>query len=322
MNKSFMLPPRRRFTCREKRRNAELEWARSNLVYSNGSNDEAEKGLQLVHELKEHDAEMRWLAELFPLEEGIVFGGVAERRLGEWCAAHPDDARALAHLAVVRHDTAMLEKAAAMGDVLALAVEWHSKATGSGQFLAASALAEAGSAEGTYHLAVCVRCGRGCSQDERAASELFERAAELGSYRACRELIDRDTNPAKELKYLIPFCSVRPFDLYRVVLALDEVLRSHAEEGSFGSAIFDAGEQLKECIDVKAGTVFGEEQVSGHLKILSRAVAMYDRWCGVAREACVAWVLVAKRMGVNKDVRKIIAKSVWESRREIAGGCC
>ena len=30
----------------------------------------------------------------------------------------------------------------------------------------------------------------------------------------------------------------------------------------------------------------------------------------------VAWVLVAERMELNKDVRKIIAKVVWETRRE------
>ena len=53
--------------------------------------------------LKEHDEEMRWLAELFPLEELEVDGSIphelADSVLGEWGAAHPDDARALRCLA-------------------------------------------------------------------------------------------------------------------------------------------------------------------------------------------------------------------------------
>ena len=58
---------------------------------------------------------MRWLAELFPLEE-LVDGSIpdefAESVLGEWCSAHRDDARALRYLAVFRGDELLMEKAA------------------------------------------------------------------------------------------------------------------------------------------------------------------------------------------------------------------
>ena len=65
--------------------------------------------------LKEHDEEMRWLAELFSLEElanGSIPDEVADLELGEWCVAHPDDARALRYLAVSRGDELVMEKAA------------------------------------------------------------------------------------------------------------------------------------------------------------------------------------------------------------------
>lgn len=113
MNEDLVLPPRRRFTLKECRRNAELEAAREAW--------RSEKGLWMVHQLKQHDAEMRWLAELFPLEVGAVSSEVAEQRLGEWCETHPDDARALRYLADVRKDDVLRNKAAKMGDTRALA---------------------------------------------------------------------------------------------------------------------------------------------------------------------------------------------------------
>lgn len=35
----------------------------------------------------------------------------------------------------------------------------------------------------------------------------------------------------------------------------------------------------------------------------------------IARESTVAWCLVAKRIGINKDIRRVIAKLTWEWRR-------
>ena len=73
--------------------------------------------------LKEHDEEMRWLAELFPLEE-LVHGSIPDEFsnsvLGEWRAAHRDDARALRYLAVFRGDELLMEKSG-MGDAWMMA---------------------------------------------------------------------------------------------------------------------------------------------------------------------------------------------------------
>ena len=64
-----------------------------------------------MQELKEHDAETRLFAELFFLEDGVIPHIVAELLLVEWCAAHPDDARALSYYAEVRGDRLLMEKA-------------------------------------------------------------------------------------------------------------------------------------------------------------------------------------------------------------------
>ena len=78
----------------------------ANLPCSPFSGHEAPGPASTVSEwctsLKEHDEEMRWLAELFSLEE-LVDGSIpdefADSVLGEWRAAYPNDARALRYLA-------------------------------------------------------------------------------------------------------------------------------------------------------------------------------------------------------------------------------
>ena len=69
-------------------------------------------------------------------------------------------------------------------------------------------------------------------------------------------------------------------------------------------------------IDVEKGRIFSQPYDSGYVNVLVQAVAVYDACCDMAREMCVTWVLVAKRIGYNKDVRRMISKMVWETRRE------
>ena len=306
-----MLPPRRRFTSLEKRRNAEREWVRSNWL------SEPEMGLRMAHQLRQHDEEMRWLAELFP-EERKVSCEDATKRLSEWCAAHPDDARALVHLADVQSDDVLMEKAAAMGDARAMAELFFSSSCEEKKFELACASARKGDADGTYRLMECFRRGIGCERNDSLAEELLVRAADLGCFGAYFDIVrNACLEPAERAKHLIGFFGMYKFGSSRFCADLCAVFLSRAADGSCADAVlFDAGEMLKGNIDVQAGTVFGRNGDSEHLEMLLQAVALYDRWCGVAREACVMWVLTAKRMGVNKDVRRMIAGMVWETRRE------
>ena len=96
--------------------------------------------------LKEHDEEMRWLAELFPLEE-LVDGSIpdefADSVLGEWRAAYPNDARALRYLAVFRGDILLMKKASEMGDAWMMAEGFfHASRSDEEQFQLARASAE------------------------------------------------------------------------------------------------------------------------------------------------------------------------------------
>lgn len=89
------------------------------------------------------------------------------------------------------------------------------------------------------------------------------------------------------------------------------------KDKSYGSIIFEAGEVLKGNIDAAEGRVFRWLRSPVQLEVFQRAESLYNEWCDAARASCVAWVLIAKRLAVNKDVRKLIAKKVWEARREM-----
>lgn len=34
------------------------------------------------------------------------------------------------------------------------------------------------------------------------------------------------------------------------------------------------------------------------------------------REECVTWILCSRKLGVSKDIRVVIAKKIWKSRKE------
>ena len=97
------------------------------------------------------------------------------------------------------------------------------------------------------------------------------------------------------------------------------MIQCYETNGSCGDAIFEAGEMLKGNIDAEEEEVFGKKKDRSDLELFVRAVTMHDSWCDVVREACVAWILIAKRIRLNKDVRKMISVMVWETRREAWG---
>ena len=300
----------------EKKRNVELEFVREEWKW--------EKGLRLAHSLKDRVPEMRWLASLFPLESlvnGVVPEEVLNGKLREWCAGHPEDARAAAYLGYFLDDDAWIEKAASMGDVWAMSlIVYRYSASDNRLFKFASAAAEKGDARGTFLLVECYQQGHFCDRNESIADKLLEKAAYLGSYEAYIELVryrPKDLDTMLRLLSLYFFLPVH--DFARLQSSLDEALRGYANDGLYGGAIFEVGEMLKGNIDAVEGTVFGHKRDPAQIEYFSQVVAMYEGWCDAARNACVAWILIAKRVGLNKDCRRLIAKIVWGARDEARG---
>ena len=272
----------------------------------------------MAHELKGHFAEMRWLARLFPLEEEreYVSDWVAVIRLGSWCWEHPEDAVALRYFALVRKDFLLMEKAAAMGDALALADMSLAACSDDEKFRFACASAEKGDAKGTYRLMKCFAEGTGCQKSAQFAAELLERAADLGCCSSFYDLVeDGSREPAQRVK-VMSFFGLYSFGTDELVNNLRLVLDCYSRDSSNGRLLFEVGEMLLGKIEAEVGKVFGRKEDASCVKVLLRTVAIYDACCNTASEGCVAWILVAKRLKVNKDVRTMISKMVWRNRRE------
>ena len=317
MRTSFSLPPRCLFSREERRINFAVERARSEWT--------TEEGLRLVHSLQGRHPEMMWLAKLFPLEsldgEWRLPEGVAEEQLSKWCAAHPEDARALAYLAKVRgSDLELLARAISMGDAWAMSwIVLCSPVSDDKRFYFLSASAEQEDATGTYELSCCYGRGLGCKKNAKLADELFQRAVDLGSSSAFCNLLQLLKDPADKVKLMCNFVSVASYYIEGFIEELKVVIQRHVSEEKCGSAIFEAGEVMKGNIDLENNRVFGKKHNPDRIALCDRAVAMYDRWCYAAREACVAWILTSNRIGIVKDTRKMIAKMVWEARVEARG---
>lgn len=185
------------------------------------------------------------------------------------------------------------------------------------KFQVALASAVKGDVEGTFFLMQCFLRGIGCKKNERVAKELLKRCADLGSVSAFYLLFKDPRLEPFEMVRCFGFFGMFFFGSNALLSALDAVLERHAMDDSFGDAIlFEVGEMFKGNLDVEKEKVFREAQLPSVINTLSRVVSMYDGWCDAARDACVAWVLTGKRIGLNKDVRRMIARMVWESRRE------
>ena len=52
------------------------------------------------------------------------------------------------------------------------------------------------------------------------------------------------------------------------------------------------------------------------MKVAWRFLKVHNEFCTVIREQVVAWVLCAKRMGIIDDIRILIVKAVWETKKE------
>ena len=243
---------------------------------------------------------------------------MVELRLCEWCAAHPADARALRYLANARKDRALLKKAATMGDAWAMAGIFSSSSSADEKFQLAWSSAEKGDGGGTYCLMQCFRDGIGCEKNEIFAGELRERAVDLGSFGAYCELVNCEMKPEQRVKLRISFCGTFLCGLDGIHSDLEALFRSHTD-GSSNVLLFEIGNIFAGNISVVLGGVFVRGANPRQIEMMIQAVKMYEGWWEMAREACVTWILIAKRMGFNKDARKIIAKIVWEGVGEARG---
>jgi hypothetical protein len=91
----------------------------------------------------------------------------------------------------------------------------------------------------------------------------------------------------------------------------------NSESGS-GAVMFAIGQALQGRVNEEKRIIFN----SGHdfgawIGPAIQAISFYDAQIQATRKAMRAWTLVGIRFHVVKDVRKMIAKLIWDSREEV-----
>ncbi len=81
------------------------------------------------------------------------------------------------------------------------------------------------------------------------------------------------------------------------------------EKGASGRIVFEIGFGLSAC-EIWRNWADGRAQEIA----CERAVSLYQQWCAEARQSVMCWIWAARRLGIAKDVRLLIADLVWDER--------
>ena len=82
------------------------------------------------------------------------------------------------------------------------------------------------------------------------------------------------------------------------------------------------GQMLNGFVDEDKSQVFGMEYVQVYLDAARVAVRLYDECCNNARGATMSWMIVAKRLGLYRDVAMLIGGMVWDDRAAFMERIC
>lgn len=81
-------------------------------------------------------------------------------------------------------------------------------------------------------------------------------------------------------------------------------------------ALYLLGKVVRGRVDVDSKSVFDKRHFARFFDAIRWVEVTGISWDEFVRDGCIAWVACAKRIGVHKDIRRMIAKMVWKSREE------
>ena len=235
---------------------------------------------------------------------------------------HLNDARALCfywfHVDQPWSDLTLLRQSAALGYAFACAVLSRTVRDEDGQqaFNLARQAAAQQERDGFYALGYCFEHQYGCEQDMNLAKKNFLIAADLGDVSAAMELSDF-FEPSDSARWLwlgraaSRGCTTAFLDSFSIQV------RKLISGSNNATAVFAIGRALKEHINVEEKEIFGTENNFENLVGAAiQAVSFYDYQVKCTRFALDAWILIAIRLKIMKDIRKLICKLIWQSRFE------
>jgi hypothetical protein len=290
-----------------------LEWykIRETFVGENYVSQNIPLALELASSCAHPDA--RWLTEACAGKD-VTTKRDAERifsSLGQ------NDARALCFLwwSGGFGDLTPLRRSAELG--FGFAQAWMAGATrGPERFKFAQLAAAQREYDGFYWLGWCFSGGHGCEKDLGKAKENVLLACELGSVCAMHWLgvllVDEDAQRWRWWGRSAAFGARANF-LANFVEQV-ELFNSGARSAA---VMFAIGRALQGHLNEEDETIFGAKS-DFDLRIgpAKQAVAFYESQIKATKDAMRAWTLVGIHFNVVKDVRKLIAKLIWDSRED------
>jgi hypothetical protein len=289
-----------------------LEWykIRDTLLGENQETQNVPLAIELASSCQHPDAV--WLTEVFA---GKGATSVDEAK-NVFLSFGENDARSLVFAWVLGahgvHDRlAPLRRSAELGFAFGQAqMACFSRASERLRF--AKLAAAQGERDGFYWL------GRACCDDEGSkdaglALDMFKRAAELDH--ALGILTWASLKAGDEQYYWLTRSAQKGFGMF--VPRLFEEVRKFLDGSGRGSRVFWIGKGVKGHVNYSKRTIFGASlNFLEHVSFANQAIEFYDFQIVSYKKAVDTWTLVGIRWGVVKDIRKLIAKLIWDSRHE------
>jgi TPR repeat protein len=260
--------------------------------------------LELASSCEHPDA--LWLTEAFAGKNVRTVEG-AKRFFS---ALGQEDARAVCF---DRRDLTSLHRSAERGFTFAQALMARTT-RGEERFNFAQLAAAQGERDGGYLLGACLSESEGCEKDLDKAKENFLLASELGHVSAM-----------VELGWLLYESDPQRWRWWGRAAALGDCwwfLSNFAEQvelfnsgSGSGAVVFAIGQALHGHVNEEAKIIFEkEDEVEALIDPAKQAIVFYEAQIKATKNAMLAWTQVGIKLKVVKDVRKLIAKLMWDSR--------
>jgi TPR repeat protein len=263
-----------------------------------------------------HHPDARWLTESCAGKD-VTTKEDAKR---VFSALGQNDARALCFAWLCSHSEEQevlvpLSRSTELGFAFAQALmAWETR--GEEKFKFAQLAAGQGERDGFLWLGLCFGAGEGCEKDLDKAKESFVHSIELEHVYAMVSLGQLlGASDPQRWRWWGCAAALGASSVFVCNFALQVVLFN---SGSGSAAVmFAIGEALQGRVNEEARTIFKSaydfDSLIGPAK---QAIAFYEAQIKATKDAMCAWTLVGIHFNFVKDVRKLIAKLIWDSREE------
>jgi preprotein translocase subunit SecE len=255
----------------------------------------------------------RWLAEACAGKDART----VEDAQRVFSALGQDDARARCFTWMLgdQRDLTPLRRSAELGFAFAQALLAR-RTRGEERFKFAQLAAAQGERNGFLQLGFCFRDGEGCEQDLDKANEKFLLASELGHVSAMIWLGEvLDESDLRRWRWRGRAAVLGSWG--NLLFAFDDQVELFNSGSGSAAVMFGIGQALQGHVNEQTRTIFNDED-DFDLRIgpAKQAIAFYEAQIKATKDAMRAWTFVGMKLKVVKDVRKLIAKLIWDSREE------